>query len=145
MSEQDNLRIARQAFDAWNAHDPERYVKNLDEKWRAESDTLPAPLSGRAAARDFLKLYVTAFPDLHFNIDQMLASGDFVVTALDGDRDPSRSSDEHPADKSKERHTWVQHYGAQERQADPRLDLLGRGEHAAAARCHARTTISEPG
>jgi len=80
MSEQDNLRIARQAFDAWNAHDPERYVKNLDEKWRAESDTLPAPLSGRAAARDFMKLYVTAFPDLHFNIDQMLASGDFVVT-----------------------------------------------------------------
>jgi len=80
MSEQDNLRIARQAFDAWNAHDPERYVKNLDEKWRAESDTLPAPLSGLAAARDFLKLYVTAFPDLHFNLDQMLASGDFVVT-----------------------------------------------------------------
>ncbi len=80
MSEQDNLRIIRQSFDAWNAHDPERYVKNLDDNWRAESDTLPAPLSGHAAARDFLKLYVTAFPDLRFEIDQMLASGDFVVT-----------------------------------------------------------------
>jgi len=26
MSEPDNLRIARQAFDAWNAHDPEHGV-----------------------------------------------------------------------------------------------------------------------
>lgn len=27
-----------------------------------------------------MKAYVTAFPDLRFDIDQMLASGEFVVT-----------------------------------------------------------------
>src|SRR5215470_7375483 len=80
MSEQDNLRTTRNAFDAWNAQDPDRYVTYLDEKWIAESDTMPAPVRGHAAAKEFMSLYVTAFPDLHFDIDQMLANGEFVVT-----------------------------------------------------------------
>ena len=50
MSSQDNIKLARQVFDAWNAHDPERYVKLLDEKWAVESDTLPATMTGRDAA-----------------------------------------------------------------------------------------------
>jgi nuclear transport factor 2 (NTF2) superfamily protein len=33
MAEQDNRRLARQAFDAWNAHDPERLAKLIDEKY----------------------------------------------------------------------------------------------------------------
>jgi steroid delta-isomerase-like uncharacterized protein len=37
-------------------------------------------ITGREAGREFMKTYVCAFPDLHFQIDQMLASGDFVVT-----------------------------------------------------------------
>jgi len=80
MSDQDNLRTTRNAFDAWNAQDPDRYLTYLDEKWIAESDTMPAPVRGHAAAKEFMRLYVTAFPDLHFDIDQMLASGEFVVT-----------------------------------------------------------------
>jgi steroid delta-isomerase-like uncharacterized protein len=80
MTEQDNVRIDRQIWDAWNAHDPDRYVKLLDEKWIAEGDAMPAPLKGRDAARDFMKMYVTAFPDLHFHVDQTIASGEFVVT-----------------------------------------------------------------
>ena len=27
-----------------------------------------------------MKIYVTAFPDIHVTIDQMFANGDFVVT-----------------------------------------------------------------
>lgn len=80
MSTQDNLKVARNVFDAWNAHDPERYVKLLDEKHVIESDTIPAAMTGRDSARQFMKIYVTAFPDLRFTIDQMLAEGDFVVT-----------------------------------------------------------------
>ena len=80
MAEQENVRIDRELWDAWNAHDPERYVKLLDEKWVAESDTIPAPVRGRDGAREFMKMYVTAFPDLHFRVDHTLASGDFVVT-----------------------------------------------------------------
>jgi ketosteroid isomerase-like protein len=32
MSEQDNVRIARQLWDAWNAHDVDGMLKHLDEK-----------------------------------------------------------------------------------------------------------------
>jgi len=55
-------------------------AKLLDEKHVFESDTIPATITGRGAGREFMKTYVSAFPDLHFQIDQMLASGDFVAT-----------------------------------------------------------------
>jgi steroid delta-isomerase-like uncharacterized protein len=80
MSEQDNMQLARQVIDAWNAHDPERLVKQADEKYTAESDTIPAPVNGAQGLREFMKVYVTAFPDIHFTNDQILADGDFVVT-----------------------------------------------------------------
>src|SRR5262245_48380877 len=80
MSEQDNLRIARESYDAWNAHDPSRYGKLLDANHVWESDTVPAPAKGREAVLQLMHMYLRAFPDLHFEIDQMLASGDYVVT-----------------------------------------------------------------
>lgn len=80
MAEQDNRRLAREAFDAWNAHDPERLAKLIDEKYIGESDTLPGPISGVPGMREFMKIYITAFPDLHFDLDQMLAEGEFVAT-----------------------------------------------------------------
>lgn len=80
MSQQENMKLAREIFDAWNSHDPERYVKLLDEKYVLESDTLPQTLTGRDAARQFFLVYVNAFPDLRFEIDQMLAVDEYVVT-----------------------------------------------------------------
>ena len=80
MREQDNMKYARLIFDAWNAHDPERFVTLLDEKQVLESDTLPQTLTGRDAARQFFLVYVNAFPDLRFEIDQMLAVDDYVIT-----------------------------------------------------------------
>ncbi len=80
MSEQDNMNLARQVIDAWNAHDPERLVKQAHEKYMAESDTIPGPVTGAPGLREFMKVYVTAFPDIRFTIEQMFADGDFVVT-----------------------------------------------------------------
>ena len=45
-----------------------------------ETDTLPAPVNGRDAAGQTMRMYITAFPDLHFSVDQLLPSGDYVVT-----------------------------------------------------------------
>jgi ketosteroid isomerase-like protein len=42
MTQQDNIQIVRHIFEAWNEHDPDRYVKLLDEKHVVESDTLRA-------------------------------------------------------------------------------------------------------
>ena len=80
MSEQDNLRVARQGFDAWNAHDSDSFVKLIADDFVSESDTLPIPLRGRDGARQSMQMYIKAFPDLHFDIEQMIASGECVVT-----------------------------------------------------------------
>jgi steroid delta-isomerase-like uncharacterized protein len=80
MGEQDNLRVARESIEAWSAHDPNRLAKIVDETFVAESDTLPAAVRGAQGLTDFMRVYVTAFPDLRFDIEQQLADGDFVVT-----------------------------------------------------------------
>jgi steroid delta-isomerase-like uncharacterized protein len=80
MAEQENLRIVRESWAAWNAHDVEGALKILDEKHVWETDTLPAPVVGRDGYRQAMQMYITAFPDLNFKIDQLLASGDHVVT-----------------------------------------------------------------
>jgi steroid delta-isomerase-like uncharacterized protein len=79
MSEQDNVRLVREALDAWNKHDAGRYAALLDETHLIESDTIPAPMAGREAAQRFKHIYVSAFPDLRIDNEQLLGSGDFVV------------------------------------------------------------------
>jgi hypothetical protein len=66
MAEQDNLRLARESIDAWNAHDPNLLAKIADEKFIAESDTLPAPVRGPKGVGEFMKVYITAFPERAF-------------------------------------------------------------------------------
>ncbi len=80
MSEQVNLQVVRKSFEAWNAHDGDRLVALLDEGFISESDTLAAPVRGREAQRQVMEMYVRAFPDLHFEIEQLLASGEYVIS-----------------------------------------------------------------
>ena len=79
MAGQDNLQIARESFAAWNAHDVEAFVKRLDTKTIWESDTFPAPFVGHEGARQFFKLYLTAFPDLHLDVEAILPAGESQV------------------------------------------------------------------
>ena len=76
MAGQDNLPVVRGSFAAWNAHDVEGFVKGLDTKTKWESDVFPAPFVGHEGARQFFKLYLTAFPDLHLDIEQILPAGE---------------------------------------------------------------------
>ena len=80
MSEQDNLQLMKKVFDASNAHDIDRVIDLCDDAVVGESDTLPESLKGREALRRLLRMYSTAFPDARYEIDQMMASGDSVVT-----------------------------------------------------------------
>ena len=81
MPGQDHLHIVREVFAAWNSHDLDAFIKRLDTKVTWESDAFPGPFTGHEGARQFLKLYLTAFPDLHLDIEQILAAGDsHVVT-----------------------------------------------------------------
>ncbi len=62
-----------------NVQMTEGFIKRLDTKTTWESDAFPAPCSGHEGARQFFKLYVTAFPDLRFDIEQILPAGDSHV------------------------------------------------------------------
>jgi len=80
MSQQENLRIIREAFEAWNAHDVDRYAALLDEGYVEETHTRPTPVRGREAARAAMREYLRVLPDLHFDLDVMITSGDQVFT-----------------------------------------------------------------
>ena len=115
MTQQDNIQIVRHIFEAWNKHDVERYGKLLDEKHVVESDTLPAPLTGRDAGRQFMQMYVSAFPDLHFDIDQIFGEGDYVTTRWTATGTGGTDGDQ--ADESAHRDPRLLRRPTQERQS----------------------------
>jgi steroid delta-isomerase-like uncharacterized protein len=79
MSETDNRRIVEEMYAALNTHDPDRYVKNLDDSYVLESDAFPTPVRGREGAKQATAMYFKAFPDIHFETERIIASGDYVV------------------------------------------------------------------
>lgn len=76
----DATDVVRQAINAWNAHDPDGVAKHFSKDVVSESDTLPSALHGPEGVKQSVKMYLAAFPDLHFEIEQMLASGNYVTT-----------------------------------------------------------------
>lgn len=80
MSDQDNLRITKESLAAANAHDLDRYVSYLDESHIWENEAFPAPIHGREGAKQMLRMYFEAFPDLRIEAERIITSGDQVVT-----------------------------------------------------------------
>jgi len=80
MSERENRRLIEEAFSALNAHDPDRYAKMVDDSYVLESEAYLAPIRGREGVKQFIAMYVKAFPDFHYEIEQIIASGDYVVS-----------------------------------------------------------------
>ncbi len=75
----DAIDIVRESIRAWNAHDPDGVAKLVSQDFVSESDTLPAALRGPDAVRQAVQMYVRAFPDLHFEVEQILVGGDYVT------------------------------------------------------------------
>jgi len=80
MSEQDYRRMAEEAFQAINAHDLDRYIRNLDSSYVWESELLTSPARGPQEARTALETHLKAFPDLHFDVEQITVAGSQVIT-----------------------------------------------------------------
>src|SRR4029077_10811434 len=75
----DAIDIIRESINAWNAHDPDGVAKLVSNDFVSEADTLPAAVRGPDAVRQEVQMYVRAFSDLHFEVEQMLSSGDYVM------------------------------------------------------------------
>jgi steroid delta-isomerase-like uncharacterized protein len=66
-------------MDALNAHDIERYVRNVDDSYTIETEILPTPARGPDGARKVLQMNFTAFPDLRFEQEQLLATPTHMI------------------------------------------------------------------
>ena len=77
MSTEDNKAHVRRGFEAVNQKNLAVFDELLtpDVVFHNASTTM----QGLEAYKQFLSMYMTAFPDLHFTIEDMIAEGDTVV------------------------------------------------------------------
>jgi len=79
LAEEGNIEYAKQQIAALDAHDIESYLSRIDDSYVGHSETASGPIRGREGVRQNLQMLLTAFPDLHIEVEQIIASGDSVV------------------------------------------------------------------
>lgn len=80
MAEEANAAADRAAFEALNARDADLYAEKLNEDFIFESGSLPQPLVGREASRQFMKNWLAAFPDVHYELLEVITKDDYVIS-----------------------------------------------------------------
>jgi len=78
MSEQENIKTAHDFFGAFNANDLDRADAWITDDYRAEAPGAAGPMT-REQAKMQNQGFLTAFPDLHFEVARTIAQGDYVV------------------------------------------------------------------
>jgi predicted ester cyclase len=79
MAEKDNIEFAQEQIAALNARDLDSYLSRIDESYTGESE-MGGSVRGREGVRQYLETILRAFPDLKLEIEEIVASGDTVVT-----------------------------------------------------------------
>lgn len=82
MSDAADLAVMRQFFQLANRHDVDQLLELVHDDYVGESDVLVEAIRGRGPYGGLLRSYYDAFPDTHYEIDQMLANSGCVVTRL---------------------------------------------------------------
>jgi steroid delta-isomerase-like uncharacterized protein len=78
MSEQDNVNAVRGTFEAINGRDQKGYDQLHTANFTSEQPGAPGPLNPEQNWA-FLQVFITAFPDLRFEVTRTIAQGDDVV------------------------------------------------------------------
>src|SRR3990170_55012 len=81
MSEFDNIHITEKLFEAINAHNldlGDRY-QAVDYKFEGPGTERNGGALNRDQARAYTQGFLNAFPDLHFELNQKIAQGEYVV------------------------------------------------------------------
>ncbi len=82
MSTEDNEALTRRAFDALNQRNWEVFYEAVSPDIVVHNASMT--IQGLAAYKQFVSMYLTAFPDVHFTIEDMIAEGDTVVVRQTG-------------------------------------------------------------
>jgi steroid delta-isomerase-like uncharacterized protein len=76
-----NEEIVRRWVEVWNEQNLDA-VDDLLAPDFVRHDPNSPEVRGPAAERQFIELYLTAFPDLHFTIEELVSNGDTVAVRL---------------------------------------------------------------
>jgi len=77
-SEEENKEIALSLLEALNARDLSLWSRHLAEDYIAELPGVSAPLN-KTKTMGYHQRFVTALPDIHFEVLHILAEGDLVL------------------------------------------------------------------
>jgi steroid delta-isomerase-like uncharacterized protein len=87
MSVQENVRLDEEFIAAWNAHDADAAVAILSDDAVWHDVASPEPMRSKAAMRQYVQSWFTAFPDMYattknrvVNEDQVAAEVEFTGT-----------------------------------------------------------------
>jgi predicted ester cyclase len=82
LNELENIEAAQRRLALLNAHDIDWYVQVFYYSFVCASELWPGGFLGRAALRNQVEMLLTAFPDARFEIEQVITSGDYVVSRV---------------------------------------------------------------
>ncbi len=72
------LNTVNQLLVAWNAHDVDQLAAFFAPNYEGKDVAQRRPRYGMTDARQAVRLYLQAFPDLHFRMDDLLMDGNCV-------------------------------------------------------------------
>ena len=78
MSVEENKQIALSLLEALNARDLSVWSEHLAEDYTAEHPGVSVPLN-KTMSIGYNQRFVTAFPDIHFEVLSVFAEGDYVL------------------------------------------------------------------
>ena len=78
MSVEENKAIVRRWVEAWNQQDVAIVDELIPPEYVRHGNDAPE-IHGQEAERQLLQMYLRAFPDLHFTVEDLIAEGDRVV------------------------------------------------------------------
>src|SRR5271166_2489770 len=74
--------MAQHAISLLSARDIDSYVKLIDESYEGRSEIVQGPIQGPVGVRQQLNMLFSAFPDIHLELEQVIASGDSIATRV---------------------------------------------------------------
>ena len=77
----DHSATMEKMYERINAHDVDGFSEYLADDF-VEHETAPGLAPTREGVRQFFTMYIAGFPDLNFETEDMLASGDKVVARI---------------------------------------------------------------
>ena len=85
MSIEEVRKLNQQGLGAWDAHKPDDFVATFADKFTFNDITLPKPITTKAALRQYVQGWFTAFPDMKISRTNVVVSTDAAAAEVEWD------------------------------------------------------------